>query len=220
MDSVFGPDPVQPGMGQSPRSRGTASRTICVSRDVARLSRVHSPSMPRLRPPSLAPLSIAVWVLAASLLALPGCSREPKQAEWSRYESDWFAVQHPEDFAARPSLESADGGYESVFFDAPDGSASFYVFSPQWGGQPLDIVVQPDREREVAADVIQTERGTRTVRTIASIEDESVRVVEENREGDGAVFWVTAFEYRDESAQKRYADAYGRFKDSLEQFAD
>jgi len=186
------------------------------------------PAMARHTRLSIALYSIACSWLILGVCAIGACSRAdegappvtPDSAEWSLFESDWFSIRYPGDFVVRPSLPSGDGAFDSVFFDSPDGDASFYVLSPQWGRKALDIQLRPDREREVSVEEIETERGTRTVRTVAAIDGESMRIVEENSEDDGAVYWVTAFEYRGDAARQRYARAYEDFKDSLEQFAD
>ena len=172
--------------------------------------------------------SLACCGVLAGMTWLAGCAdsgeREPDLAarpeSWPRYESAWFSVRYPKGFVVRPSLASKDGGFDSDFFDAPDGRASFYVLSPQWGRKATDVALQPERERELRVEETATERGTRTVRTIASRDGRSTRIVEENSEEGGSVYWVTAFEFRDEAARRSYGDAYQRFKASLEQFSD
>lgn len=139
---------------------------------------------------------------------------------WLTYESDWFSIRYPEDFAVRPSLPSGEGAFDSVFFDAPDGGASFYVLSPQWGRKAVDIQLEPTREREISVEETETEWGRRIVRTIARTGGDAGRIIEENIEDGGAVYWVTAFEFRDDASRWRYAEAYGRFTASLEQFTD
>jgi hypothetical protein len=140
--------------------------------------------------------------------------------EWRTYHSDWFTVRYPEDFAVRESLPSGDGGFDSVFFDAPDGRASFYVLSPQWGRRASDVALRPARERQVSVQETETDRSSRTVRTFAAKDGRRTRIVEENREEGGSVYWVTAFEFQDEVARRSYGEAYERFKASLEQHAD
>ncbi|MGI9592278.1 MAG: hypothetical protein ACR2P8_12975 [Myxococcota bacterium] len=172
--------------------------------------------------------SLACYGMLAGVASWAACGdseqRAPELAarseSWPRYESAWFSVRYPEGFAVRPSLPSEDGGFDSVFFEAPDGRASFYVLSPQWGRKATDVALRPERERELSVERTETERGTRTVRTIATRDGGITRIVEENSEEGGSVYWVTAFEFRDEAARRSYGDAYQRFKASLEQFSD
>jgi hypothetical protein len=66
----------------------------------------------------------------------------------SAYTGAWFRIQYPSTFTVRPSLhsETTDRGYDSAFFTAPDDSVEFYVFSPQWTGEPTDIALRPATE--------------------------------------------------------------------------
>jgi len=77
----------------------------------------------------------------------PGPETPPADAPTRIFEGAWFQVAYPADFTVRPSLESSSAeGYDSAFFDSPDGEVTFYVFSPQWGGEPSDIALDPDTE--------------------------------------------------------------------------
>lgn len=57
------------------------------------------------------------------------------------FKGAWFDIKYPAPFTAKGSLKSAtsDKGYESAFFESPDHTVEFYVFAPQWSGNPTDI---------------------------------------------------------------------------------
>ena len=57
------------------------------------------------------------------------------------YSGAWFDVLAPEGFEAFESLPSATSdGYDSVWFKHPQLDLQLYIYSPQWGGKPSDIV--------------------------------------------------------------------------------
>jgi hypothetical protein len=62
--------------------------------------------------------------------------------ELSTYKGAWFDIQYPANFKVRPALKSSSSasGYDSAFFTSPDGAVEFYVFSPQWNGDPSEDV--------------------------------------------------------------------------------
>ena len=49
------------------------------------------------------------------------------------FQGAWFEVKYPQDFKAKGSLASeTSDGFDSAIFTSPDGTVSFYVYSPQW----------------------------------------------------------------------------------------
>src|SRR5687768_9434748 len=72
----------------------------------------------------------------------------PSTKQWRAYRGAWFEINYPPGFRVRPSLRSLSSahGYDSAFFISPDCKAEFYVFSPQWNGEPKDIRVNPTKE--------------------------------------------------------------------------
>jgi len=70
---------------------------------------------------------------------------------YSKFEGAWFDILCPERFTPRVSLVSSSSGKrkaESAFFGSPGGEVEFYVFSPQWSGEPADIALDPATEIE------------------------------------------------------------------------
>lgn len=160
-----------------------------------------------------------VLLLAAST----ACSDPPSRAatSWEVYEGAWFTIRHPSDFVPRPSMESSTAdGYDSVFFDAPEGEVTFYVHAPQWGGATPDIATDPDTE--VMADSTSTVEGpVTTTRTTISARDGSwTRTYQTVYDDRGPSQWTVGWRYSSEAARVRHQADYDEFVASLEQFAN
>jgi hypothetical protein len=99
---------------------------------------------------------LAVVLVTTVLLVAGGIRPAASEGETRVFEGAWFQVAYPADFVAVPSLPSATAeGYDSAFFRSPDGAVEFYVFAPQWGGQPEDIALDPGREELVLTSINQ-----------------------------------------------------------------
>lgn len=151
--------------------------------------------------------------------------REPapdaSEAAVAAYEGAWFSITPPPGFTARPSLPSETAeGYDSAFFDSPDGRAVFYVCSPQWGREATDVALDPASESLVAERT--TEAGEETVERleIEALDGSYTRLVEIVFSPATAAQWAFGFRYADESAYQEYLGRYETFKASLEQYAD
>jgi hypothetical protein len=137
------------------------------------------------------------------------------------FEGAWFQVAYPADFVAVPSLPSATAeGYDSAFFKSPDGAVEFYVFAPQWGGQPEDIALDPGREELVAERTVEGPGRTVTWRTIAAKDGSYERAYQITRDTAGPSLSVVGIKYRDPTALSAHRTAYARFKQSLELWAE
>ena len=143
-------------------------------------------------------------------------------AQTKTYRGAWFSVNYPADFTAEGSLPSAttgdDGTYDSAIFTSPDGSVTFYVYSPQWSGDPTDIALQPG-EKESTRSVTHGRHGqTVTFWTIGAKNGSYSRSYQETREGDA--MYIIGIRYTTQKAYNKYKKQYLAFKASLEQFAD
>ena len=171
----------------------------------------------------------ALCVVTASVWAKPAA----KVAVWPKYTGAWFDVSYPPGFKVRASQISPSSGdkkAESAFFTAPDGSVEFYVFSPQWNGDPKDIARKPT---EVAvSQKTQKTRHTKlrdgsylyeittrwlTVRAKNNSYTRSWRDVETTSLNTRYVF---GYKYRDQKAYRKHLGQYTRFNRSLMQYAD
>ncbi len=60
------------------------------------------------------------------------------------YNGAWFDVRVPEGFTVQPSLLSVSNeGYDSVWLRSHDGGFDLYIYSPQWSGEPSDVLDDP-----------------------------------------------------------------------------
>ncbi len=137
------------------------------------------------------------------------------------YEGAWFSITPPPGFTARPSLPSDTAeGYDSAFFDSPDGRVVFYVCSPQWGRDATDVALDPARESLLAERA--TEAGGENFERleITALDGTYARLVEVVFSPATAAQWTFGFQYADESAYEEYLDLYETFRASLEQYAD
>lgn len=139
---------------------------------------------------------------------------------WFTYKGAWFEVRYPSTFKVRPSLRSSSAsGFDSAFFAAPDSSVEFYVFSPQWNGEPSDIQITSG---EVLVSQTSEKRGDKTVRrvTVKARDNSYSRSFEDTEDSATNTRKVFGIKYRDQSAYSRYRQTYLTFKQSLTQFAD
>jgi len=151
----------------------------------------------------------------------------PKSAfadQWRVHQGAWFSINYPPGFKARPGMKSATRipGYDSAFFTAPDKTVEFYVYSPQWSGQPKDIEMNPKSEVYVSQ---KTEnKGGQKVRwvTIKAKNGEYYRsFVDTVDTSSGSELRKTfGIKYRDQKSYNRYRSDYLKFKKSLGQLAD
>jgi hypothetical protein len=151
----------------------------------------------------------------------PGPQPPPPDASTRVFEGAWFEVAYPADFAVRPSLESSSAdGFDSAFFDSPDGQVTFYVFSPQWGGEPVDIALDPGTE--MMADSTSTTEGpvTTTRFTIRALDGSWERSYVTEEDERGPTRWTIGWRYSSQEARERYAPAFEAFRESLMQFGD
>ena len=155
-------------------------------------------------------------IILLLFLVLPAAAQ---QKGWRTFDGAWFSIQYPAEFSARASMKSATGiGAESAFFTSADGAVEFYVFSPQWSGEPADILLNERREKIVSRSKQQigeysvtlltiAERGGRYTRSYRDITTENTRV-------------LFGIKYRRAADLAKHRAAFERFKKSLRQFAD
>ena len=158
-----------------------------------------------------------IWTAAALVLLAAAVRAE----DLATYRGAWFEVDYPADFTAAPSLPSTTAeGADSATFTAPDGSVSFYVFSPQWGGTPEDIALDPATET-LASERSETS-GTVTRRwfTIAAKDGRYQRSYLTTTDDRGPTTRTIGLRYSSQEALDRFRGQYVTFRDSLRQFSD
>jgi hypothetical protein len=162
-------------------------------------------------------LVVASWWLMFPLDGLAG-----EGEAWPAYKGAWFEIKYPPNFRVQPSLKSATSvkGYDSAFFLSPDQEVEFYVFSPQWSGNPTDIEMNPEQETLVSQDF--EKRGDKKVRMV-TVQDKTgayKRSFIDTQDTLSNTRLVFGFKYRDQQSYNKYRQNYLRFKSSLKQFAD
>lgn len=166
------------------------------------------------------------WILLPWLLAGCGPARQPGTAstseltpvpteafEYREHRGNYFNIEYPAKFRVL-------GEGDSAFFTAPDNSAEFFVYSPQWGGEPEEI--EPDLNSEVVSEKREPPSDEGVIERQLKIDARDktyTRVVEDHGkvDSDRTTF---GFKFQDARAQARYQGAYEHFKASLTKFAD
>lgn len=154
-----------------------------------------------------------VFLVVALLIAASTVSGQTKE-----FKGEWFQINYPASFKARSSLKAPGGSKcESAFFASPDGTVEFYIFSPQWKGNPTDIAL---KSNEKMADNITTKKGNKTIVhwTISANDKSYTRSYEEKK--DEETNMVVGIKYKDTKAYDKYKKQYLAFKASLVQYAD
>jgi hypothetical protein len=136
------------------------------------------------------------------------------------YQGAWFEVKYPQDFKAHGSLLSATSdGFDSAFFTSPDGTVSFYVYSPQWSGDAKDIALQTNEKlassKEEKSDVKSVEWWT-----IIAKDQSYTRSYQKTTDMTSNTIHVIGIKYKNQAAYERFKKQYISFKSSLKQFAD
>lgn len=166
------------------------------------------------------------------LAALAGCTAAgaqapslatatPRTSVERVFQGAWFEIRYPADFTPLPSLPSRTAeGWDSAEFLSPDGRVSFYVYAPQWGGEPADIAL--DSQREALVSEKRTKQNDREIRwmTICARDGSYCRAYQDTTARQGTVRTIVGIRYRDEEVRRRYLPAYLKFRHSLQQFAD
>jgi hypothetical protein len=169
--------------------------------------------------------SAAAPVPQSTNAALLQPSSETSQRQVSAsgaFKGAWFEVWLPPGFTVIPSLKSSTSteGYDSAFFRAPDGQVEFYIYSPQWSGEPTDILINEKTEKHAGSETSTSKANIVTWFTIRAADGSYTRTYQDTRSRDGSIRWIVGVKYTNQSAYEAYKADYRRFKQSVRQFAD
>ncbi|MES9905709.1 MAG: hypothetical protein ABW168_23940 [Sedimenticola sp.] len=141
---------------------------------------------------------------------------------WNTYKGAWFTIDYPDRYIVRESLLSntRSNAYDSVFFRSELGGIEFYVFSPQWGGRPRDVEIQPANEYLISHRVKSTPQSSTHWYTIGDKKRNYVRSYVDRTNSIDHSRVVIGVKYADYSTYFLSRDKYLRFKKSLRQFSD
>lgn len=153
----------------------------------------------------------------------------PASNTLKKFNGSWFSIEYPSNFKASPMAPAKKfDNYEFIEtdearFTSPDGTVEFFVYSPQWGGNPIDYltkqpneVISSDKTEKSSADDMFA--ATHHWVTFDDKEGKYSRAYHSQKsESTHLVFGV---KYSDPKAYERFKAAYMDFKKSLQQYAD
>jgi len=163
---------------------------------------------------------------------------EPTQVGTTLYRGTWFDIEYPQNFTARPTTPTnvynniSHVSTDEAYFNSPEGTVEFFVYSPLWSGKPETyLTIAPTEEviSEKTEEVKESERpgqfGDRIVRwvTIKAKDGSYYRSFVSIKEqvGTGSdLHYVFGIKYQDNASYEKYREAYVAFKESLQQYAD
>ena len=150
-----------------------------------------------------------------------GLAQGSAKQGFRKFEGAWFDILYPRDFKVRISLFSNSSGEkkaESAFFTSPDGTVEFYIFSPQWSGDPRDIALNP--ATEVLGDRTKSTKNgeTTTMYTIKAKDGSYMRSYRDVT--TESTRYVIGIKYKSKAAYNAHKARYIKFRDSLVQYAD
>ena len=142
--------------------------------------------------------------------------------QYKTYKGAWFDIEYPENFKAENSLKSSTNteGFDSAIFTSPDGKVQFYVFSPQWSGEPTDISLDKNNEEQI--DFSEEKKGDITIKRwlIEANNGSYHRAYEETIDKLSNTNKVFGIIYSPDHYKDEYREEYLHFKKSLKQYAD
>ncbi len=144
--------------------------------------------------------------------------------ETSNFRGSYFEIKYPKDFTARPLDAKIAKEANAATFTSPDGAMAFYIYSPQWGGDPPNIALDASKEVEVSrkADKGKSSgvEGKYTWITIAAIDKSYTRIYQDFLANDQSIHWVIGMKYKSDAVLQQYKTQYAAFKASLKQLGD
>ena len=146
---------------------------------------------------------------------------KPLAKGYKSFRGKWFKINYPNNFSAEPSIQHKSGeGYESAFFESPDGYVEFYIFAPFHPVENHEIDFNPEKELVVKSESNKVSDYKEVLYYTYIAKDSSyVRSYEETIESD--VFrTIIGLKYKNKEAYEYYKDSYLKYKNSLEQYAD
>jgi hypothetical protein len=158
----------------------------------------------------------------------------PSVAFLTYREADFFSIEYPENFiASRDTMRAKNNPSkisfpeDEAYFRSPDGLVEFYIFSPQWGGDP-ESYLGVCKNEEVVRDETKTinkkyEKDIHNYVTLKAKDESYLRSwvsIQSDIESGNNLHHVFGFKYTNKEAYKKYREQYLKFKKSLHQFAD
>lgn len=165
------------------------------------------------------PVFIVLIIFAVLLTAIISVQSDAKS--WPTFRGAWFSISYPPGFIVHPSIKSSTTGgkgFDSAFFTSHDNKIGFYVYSPQWSGEPTDVALKPDTEKLISTKTVKAKDKTTTWTTISAKNGSYTRSLLDIK--DSSTRKVFGIKYTDTKTLAKYKKSYQKFKESLVQYAD
>jgi hypothetical protein len=172
----------------------------------------------------------AIFLAFAALLLTPfiapnaHAQSKASSAESTTFRGAYFEIKHPKDFVAKPLDAKVAKEASAATFSSPDGAMTFYIFSPQWGGDAPSIALDTSREVEASRKAEKGKssgvEGKYTWTTIAAKDKSYTRIYQDFLATDGSIHWVIGMKYKSDAVLQQYKSQYAAFKTSLRQLSD
>lgn len=167
----------------------------------------------------------AIWssVLVCSFIGLVAAvSAGETTASWPRYRGAWFDIKYPPGFKVvprEPSRTGPAGTYDGVSFVSPDGLCEFYVYAPQWSGEPNWIARRPGEKTVSSKWETSARRRVHWV-TLRGPGGRYSRSYVDARDLLSGTRLVFGIKYASARVYEKYRPRYLLFKKTLTQYAD
>lgn len=189
-------------------------------------------------------------ILSVFILLTAGClsqqtqeqvtvnNSEQLQIDFTLFKGSWFDIKYPQNFIAKPNASTIIDNEQTyidtdeAYFTSPDKTVEFFVYSPQWGGNPdTYLKVKPSEElinektEQTKESELPDQYGNKTIHSVTiKAKDNSyyrsfVSIKEQAGTGND-LHHVFGIKYKDSEYYEKYKEAYIAFQDSLEQYAD
>jgi len=143
------------------------------------------------------------------------------------YNGAWFSVTVPSGFKVSTKAEEViidDYTFEETDeanFISEDGKVEFFVYSPQWGGDPNNYLEKWSGEETLSdkteAEEVMPSNVHRWITYIAADGSYKRSIYSRKDESTHLVFGI---KYANDSVYEKYSSDYEAFKKSLQQYAD
>ena len=139
------------------------------------------------------------------------------------HHGSWFDIKYPKEFIASP----ASGKTDEARFVSADGAVEFFIFSPLWGGDPIDYLKVAANEKLVNEKVEENGAELKkqiirwvTVKAKDGSYYRSFVSIKSQVDTGSDIHKVFGIKYKDNAAYEKYKADYLAFKKSLQQYAD
>jgi len=153
------------------------------------------------------------------------------------YKGSWFDIQYPSNFSPKPvspinTFNNANNIItDEATFISPDKSVEFFVYSPQWSGNPKNYLEKTSDEILISENISKnpqefaSQYGDTIIKTVIFRASDksyfrSYTSIMQQVGTQSPLHHVFGIKYKNDVSYKRYKNAFEQFKKSLHQYAD